>query len=228
MYNDATKAGIDKDIANELAKRSGREFQLEYMPRARIWKKLEDGTVMMTGSGIQNDAREKFAWFIPCMQLKNYVIFNKDEPFRSLEQFKASSKMVGVIRSYKHGTAADTEIDALRAQHRVLEVAEQEQLYRMLQTKRLDLIVALPPASMFYLDQFMIRDRVVIADWFPDPPIIHNLVFSRKAFTKEEIAMWKKIVKSMVTDGTLKKIYTKYVGEKYAADMLKFPDPAGN
>ena len=43
LYSAATDKGIDKDIANELIKRSGCRIDVSVMPRSRIWKLLEAG-----------------------------------------------------------------------------------------------------------------------------------------------------------------------------------------
>ena len=228
LYNQETDAGIDKDIARELARRSGREFRLVYMPRARIWKDMEQGSIMMTGSGIETPERDKFAWFIPCMAMKNYVISDRAMHIRNIAEMQKNPDFrVGVIRSYKHGKAADAVIDDLKKQGKVTEVAQQQQLYRMLKVGRISAFMALPTASAFYLDRMKMKDSVEITNLFPsDPPIVHSVVFSKKYFSAAEMRQWRKILNEMTFDGTLERIYAGYVGRVYAAEMLKnLPSP---
>ena len=70
-------------MAIELAKRAGFAIDFVVMPRARIWKKLEDGSLMATGSAIETAARDKFGWYIMYITQKyvgpdyNYLLIKK-------------------------------------------------------------------------------------------------------------------------------------------------------
>ncbi|MBT9504668.1 MAG: hypothetical protein IV092_25710, partial [Burkholderiaceae bacterium] len=52
----------------ELIKRSGCEFRLSVMPRARIWRSIESSELEFSMSGITNEARDKYAGFAWCIQ----------------------------------------------------------------------------------------------------------------------------------------------------------------
>ena len=56
-------AGIDKDIVDELARRTGCELRMTRDSRIRIWTMLKEGTLDMTMSGISTPEREGFARF---------------------------------------------------------------------------------------------------------------------------------------------------------------------
>jgi len=55
--------GVDKDIVDALAKRSGCRFETQLMARARIWADLASGNLDMSVSGIETPERGQFAWF---------------------------------------------------------------------------------------------------------------------------------------------------------------------
>ena len=63
LYSSQTGEGIDKDIADELARRSGCTISVSLMPRARIWQLIESGGLDFSLSGISNEARLRFASF---------------------------------------------------------------------------------------------------------------------------------------------------------------------
>ena len=49
IYDSVSNTGIDKDVAEELAKRIACHFEFSVKPRARIWHDIERGELMMTG-----------------------------------------------------------------------------------------------------------------------------------------------------------------------------------
>lgn len=222
LYSDSAKAGIDLDIVRELTRRSGREFTTVYLPRARIWHELETGSLMMTGSGIQTPERDAFAWFIPCLGLKNYVVTSAADAHTRPGDFRSNPELLfGVVRAFRHGPAADAYIDDLRSDGRVTEVADSEFLYKMLLAGRFHAFMALLPSIEFYIDQYKLQDKLAVSDWFPDdPPIVHYLVFSKKAFSEADMSEWRTLVAEMIADGTLEHIYATYLGAQNARVMI--------
>ena len=63
LYSGQTGEGIDKDVADELIRRSGCKVSVTVMPRARIWQLIESGGLDFSLSGITNEARDRFASF---------------------------------------------------------------------------------------------------------------------------------------------------------------------
>ena len=63
LYSADTDSGIDKDVADELIRRSGCKVTTSLLPRARIWQLIESGALDFSLSGITNAERDKFAGF---------------------------------------------------------------------------------------------------------------------------------------------------------------------
>ena len=227
IYDKASKQGIDQDVANELASRSGCQFEFKLMPRARIWHELKSGTLMMTGSGIQTELRDGFSWSVRYMAQKNFVLILTDLPARTPAQFMANRDWIwGAVRSYKHGVGADAFLDELRKANRVSDEADLEAAFRVLALQRASALFAPPPAYAKYVKQMKLGDSLRVEDWFPeDPPIPHAMFFSKTHFAPAEMAKWATLVRQLRTDGTLKAIYTKHLGGDDAERMLQFtPD----
>ncbi len=161
IYDAASNTGIDKDVAEELGRRSGCRFEFSVKPRARIWVEIESGALMMTGSGIQTDKRDVFSWAVRYMAQKNYVLVKNELNANSADQFAADPNLLwGAVRSYKHGEQADAFLDgvvaraittshhALRRQHCFGEhklpqveptaCTDHKHIHRVAQVKRLD------------------------------------------------------------------------------------------
>lgn len=228
LYETTSNSGIDKEVAEELSKRSGCRFEFSVKPRARIWAELENSDLMMTGSGIQTDKRDGFAWFVRYMALKNYVVLKQSLDTKTAAQFATRPDLLwGAVRSYKHGTKADEFLEQMRQSSRVVEEADLKSMFQRFTTpNRTSAILAPPPGYAKYLKEMNFTSRVRIEDWFPeDQPIPHGLVFSKKFFSAAEMKKWRAIINQMRTDGTLKAIYRKYLGEVDAERMLLYkPD----
>ncbi|MFA9217932.1 MAG: substrate-binding periplasmic protein [Sphingomonadaceae bacterium] len=221
LYSVSSGVGIDKDVMDEVAKRAG--FRVEYliMPRARIWVRLREGSLMVAGSGIATPEREKFAYFLPYMGLKNYVLHLKTQPVRSAAEFLAQPQLAwGKIRSYTHGPDGNAFLGQL-GPARWQETASQDNLYRMLKNGRFTAMFALLPFYAKYLKDNQMEDQVLVDDWFPrEAPIPHSLVLSRQSFGENEIAALRKVLEDMHRDGTLLRIFSKYVGPQAHTMLL--------
>ena len=66
--------GIDKDIANELAKRSGCAFAPQIIPRARAFAQIEGSQLDMIVTATSSPERERSAWFVPFAATKIYTL----------------------------------------------------------------------------------------------------------------------------------------------------------
>ena len=120
LYSAQTGEGIDKDIADELARRSGCKFSLPVMPRARIWQLIESGALDFSLSGITNDAREQYAAFAWYFTNPYYLLLRKDAGVKGAADFERNAALkLGVIRSFRYGPGANRMVDALEAQGRV-------------------------------------------------------------------------------------------------------------
>ncbi|HRE15689.1 MAG TPA: hypothetical protein PLW86_01310, partial [Rhodocyclaceae bacterium] len=120
--------GLDRDFVDELQRRSKCRFVTEVMPRARVWKELENGQLDMTTSVLPTPEREQSMWVLNYFQLRSYVILSRPQAghIKSLEEFLTAPKplIFGRVRGYKHGAALDAWIGQLEEQGRVHDVAK--------------------------------------------------------------------------------------------------------
>lgn len=221
---DGTAAGIDKDIVDELSRRTGCTFLTRVDSRVRIWQRLASGRLDASVSGIPSAERERFAHFLPYMSTRNYLIIHRRHlPIAgSLEAFEKQPQLrIGVVKSFLHGDPYDRWLDGVRQQNRVDEAADIEALYRMFRQGRIDAMLSLPPAFIPMLRRYEIEADTVVLDLAPGERILGALVLSRQTVPPGSVAALDKALGEMRRDGTLLAIYTRHIGAEQARLMLR-------
>lgn len=207
--------GIDDDIQKELMRRSGCPFTVSVLPRARIWRELEEGTLDMAGSGIQTAERDKRYWFFHYIVEDNVVVLGPRVPAstRSFDQFMADPKLtLGGVRSYRYSPYYDKYVDQLIAANRHNNIADPGGLYRMFDEQRFDAFITNPILYLFYVKQQKLPAPTRIEDWDPAGPSPSGLVVSKQTFSPTQARQWGALIADMLADGTVQKIVVKHMG----------------
>lgn len=221
LYSSDSGTGIDKDIADELARRSGCKIAVSVMPRARIWQLIESGALDFSLSGIANADRDRFAAFAWYVSNPYYLLVRKDADVTKLADFERAKKLqLGVIRSFRYSASANAFVDRLNAQDRVVNATGLAPLYQLLLSNRIQAMV-IEPFDYPAIENASIRDVTEILE-FGDPPVPHGLIMSKTALPAAEIAKWSALVEAMRADGTILRIFGKYFKPELAKTMVNF------
>jgi polar amino acid transport system substrate-binding protein len=221
LYSAETDAGIDKDVAEELTRRSGCKITTSLMARARIWQLIESGALDFSLSGITNAERDKFAGFAWYFSNKYYLLARKDSGVRDQTDFERNDKLqLGVIRGFRYSASANRLVDKLHAVNRVSQAGGLAPLYQTLLLGRIQGMI-IEPFDYPALDEKKIRDSTTIIE-FNDPPVPHGLIMSNKSLPAAEQEKWRALVNGMRGDGTLRRIFEKYFRADLAAAMVDF------
>lgn len=218
--------GIDKDLVDELAQRTGCQFSTEVLPRARVWAELASGSLDMSVAGIQNPERDRFAWFAPYERAKNYAVLRlaTAATVHQRGDFLAQNGLqFGVVRGFKHGDELDQWLEPLRQAQRVQESASVNQLVEKLKLKHIDGLFAQPAVYRKLLLDHQMEDVVALQDWAPqDKGVIGSLILSKSRFSRVEAARWQALMQELKRDGTLARIFRRYVSAEETRKMLDF------
>ncbi len=221
LYASRTGEGIDKDIADELMRRSGCKLNVTLMPRARIWQLIESGALDFSLSGISNEARERFASFAWYFSNKYYLLVRNDIGIRKLDDFERNNALrLGVIRSFRYSATANRLVDRLQAQNRVSYASTLEPLYEVLLDNRVQAMI-IEPFDYPALESAKIRERTQILE-FDDPPVPHGLIMSRTALPEAQQLEWRALIDAMRSDGTVQRIFERYFKPELARSMTRF------
>ena len=216
--------GIDKDLVDELAKRSGCKFDIQVMVRARIWADLASGEVDMSTSGIQTPERDRFAWFAHYLRMKNYTLVRRNASHQTnhARDFLAQPNLIfGTVRAYKHGDAQERWLHQLRQAGRVQESADSDSIFKKIKEKRVDAMFAQAPVYRKKILELGLQNEVVIQDWAPqDSGVQHGLILAKSRFSEKQAQQWRNLIDSMRNDGSLKRIFERYLPPNEAAKLL--------
>ena len=219
LYSAATNAGIDKDVADELIRRSGCKVTVSLMARARIWQLIESGSLDFSLSGITDPERDKFAGFAWYFSDKFYLLVRKDTGIRNQADFeKTGGLQLGVIRSFRYSESANRLVDRLQEAGRISQAGGLEPLYQLLVQNQIQGMI-IEPFDYPALQEKEIREISTIVE-FPDPPVPHGLIMSKKAISAPEQEKWRALMDGMRKDGTMLRIFEKYFKPDLAAALV--------
>jgi polar amino acid transport system substrate-binding protein len=220
---DGKWSGIDKDVLDEISRRSGCQFQTTLESRVRIWSRLENGTLDVSVSGIPTPEREKFAIFLPYLGAHNYLLVRRSLPEKAQTAagFLADPELkVAVVKSFKHGAVYDAWLDQLRSQGRVYEAPDLSAVLNLFKIGRVHAMLALPTTVALDLQQE--GDRLKLLDFVKKNDVIGALILNRQNVPPRAVELMRKAIRDMRDDGTLKAIYARYVGPALAAELILY------
>lgn len=221
LYSAETNTGIDKDVADELIRRSGCKVTVTLMARARIWQLIETGALDFSLSGITNPERDKFASFAWYFSNKYYLLVRKDAGIRDQAGFERNGKLqLGVVRAFRYGTSANLFVDKLQEAGRVSQAGGLAPLYQLLMQNQIQGMI-IEPFDYPTLEEKTIREVSSIVE-FNDPPVPHGLILSRKALSAGEQDRWRALIQGMRRDGTMRRIFEKYFKPDLAGALVNF------
>ena len=223
LYAAQTGEGIDKDIAEEMARRSGCRITLTVLPRARIWQLIETGALDMTLSGISTPERDKFAAFAWYVSNKYYLLVRRDLYASSVAEFRRrSAYRIGLIRSFRYGDKANRFVAELEGQSRVTYAGSLDPLYTTLLDGGIEAMIV-EPFDFPVITGAQLKAQTRILE-FGDPAVPHGLVMSRKSLPPAQQQAWREIILAMRADGTIRRIFEKYFPADLARQMTQFRD----
>ncbi len=221
LYSNQSGEGIDRDVADELVRRSGCKFSVSVMPRARIWQLIETGALDFSLSGISNDARDRFAAFAWYFSNKYYLLVRSDAQVRKVADFETNPALkLGVIRSFRYSATANRLVDRLDAEQRVSYSTSLDPLYDILLDNRVQAMI-IEPFDYPAVESAKVRGQTAIVE-FDDPPVPHGLIMSKRALSTSQQQAWRAVVDGMRADGTVQRIFEKYFPPELARTMTRF------
>lgn len=221
LYSSGTGVGIDKDVSDELIRRSGCNVTVSVMARARIWQLIESGALDFSLSGIRNEKRDTFATFAWYFSNKYYLLVRKDAQVAKLDAFEDNPKLqLGVIRSFRYSKNANDFVDRLTLGNRIHYASGLEPLYELLVLDRIQGMI-IEPFDYPQVSGSNVKDLTVVVDT-QDDSVLHGLIMSKKSVSAANQAKWRALVEGMRRDGTMLRIFEKYFSPEMASAMVHF------
>lgn len=202
--------GAEPDILNEIARRTGIQFELILMPFNRIKASLEAGTLDASLGGWKLPERELYGIYMDKPMVYDffefYVTKGNEFDFDTVEDL--FDKRIGKIRGVNVYPELDQAIK--EGKMSVLEVSDRAHLIEMLRRGRLDAMLSSTLVTGYELKTLRITDIIALPKRLTKPQGTY-IWFSKKAgIDPSIIEQFNKAMKSMYQDGTIQNILDKY------------------
>ncbi|RJG10227.1 hypothetical protein D3879_19565 [Pseudomonas cavernicola] len=136
--------GLSYDLLQLVAKRMGRQADIELLPQQRIMQKLRQGEKDGATLVSYNDERASFLTFSdPILQKRGYVYYNvkRPLPIQFNDWRDLQGLLIGIVIGHNYGAAFDQARRELPLQ--VVEVVSVQQLFEMAKLGRVDAFLAI-------------------------------------------------------------------------------------
>lgn len=214
--------GMDLDMFDELARRSGCELRRMVASRVRIWDQMRRGGVQMTLSALSTPQRREFADFVFYAQGRYQALMRRElaARVRSIASFEADPTLrLLTVRSYAHGPQIDAWVQRMRAQGRLIEVGDFKTAARMMRVGRADALLALPSGWQAVSAQFEADNELVAVDVAPGERNLIGLALAR-SLPEADRQRLRTALQGMLADGSVFEILRRHLGERTARQAL--------
>ncbi|MEO6277886.1 transporter substrate-binding domain-containing protein [Roseateles sp.] len=215
-------AGIDKDMFDELALRSGCELRMVVESRVRIWDQMRRGVVQLTLSALASPERREIAELVPYAQGRYQVLMRRELAGR-INSIAAFEAMPGLrlldVRGYAHGPTIDAWVLRMRSQGRLVEAGDFKTAARMMRAGRADGLLALPSGWGIAMAAFDNPDELVAVDVAPNERNAVSLAMAHTMPEADRLRL-RRALQAMLADGSVHAILRRHLGDKGARTAM--------
>lgn len=221
---DGQYRGIDKDVIDELARRSGCRFEPRLESRARTWALLASGGVDITVSAVMNAERERIVELLPYVQSRRVVLLHDRAVPGTPEAFlQDGQRRLLKVRAARDGPRMEALLAQLQQRGRIVEAPDQPSAVRAFKAGRADalLIGVTSLARLRQLDPELQAYEAAV--WAPAERVVGALALSRQRVSEPDRERLREALLAMRRDGSLDAIVRRHAGDKLAP-ALRLPD----
>ncbi|WP_413586660.1 substrate-binding periplasmic protein [Bdellovibrio sp. HCB274] len=206
------RSGIAIDLARELSRRTGCIFSENEFTRPAAISRMRQGKMdlfFMAGSKFEFD---NIGVFVPLYEAERSLTYLRSlkKNYDSIQDLLNDKKMrVGVMIG-SHSMWTPEELASLNAEGRTVGAPNPEGLFRMLKNGRVQAVLFSTGTTLYYIDKLKmtgITERLV--DRKTKTQV--GYVYSTRRMSSRDVELITGTMKVMEADGTLKKIYSKYL-----------------
>jgi len=211
--------GTAVDLVAELGRRTGCRFRIEWFPRGRLFAEFYKGKVDIAMASLRNAERDHYASWIPYTYTQFDLLLTRQNAgsYASLADFvDRGTGRLNVIRGVASTPAAAAQLERLEKLGRVEYVSDYGVVFKKILAGRAEGTLAPPVIHLMYLHRLGIEDRIKtmpIAEW---PRIVIGAYASNASLSGEVRKAYAGAFYAMVSDGTVLKIYERYLGPEMA------------
>jgi len=218
-------SGAAIDVLRELARRTNCALSISWYPRARLWAEYANGRINLTASSARSAERDRLGQFVPFVMTRFDLVLSHrvQGSYKSLAEFvEHGSARLNLVRGILYSPEVEAQVERLRERGRVEVVNDFDIAFRKMASKRAEATLA--PLTIYsrYLQSAGLQEHVSVMPVSESPATLAGAYFSRNDFTPAARKVFAEALLGMVADGSVARIYGKYVGE--AAGRALVPD----
>ncbi|WP_334277777.1 substrate-binding periplasmic protein [Roseateles microcysteis] len=214
---DGQYRGIDKDVVEELAKRSGCRFNTVLESRARTWALLESGGLDITVSALITPERERLVELVPYLQSRRVVLLqNRSVPTTSEAFLMDAKRNLLTVRASRDGPQMEALLAQLRERGRIVEAPDQPTAIRAFKAGRADALLIGVTSLALVRQQDPDFNSYEAAIWAPTERVVGAFAMSRERVNEVDRARLREALQAMRLDGSLDAIMRRHLGDKLA------------
>ena len=208
--------GLMPDLIAELQARTGCNFDLVFLPRARALMDFDHGTVDIITSMLRTAARDRVGAYLPYGYTKHdlLVVPEAAAGLQGLADIIRRPELtLGVVRGIRTSERIDAHLEQLLAIRRAEYSTDFANLAAKLSARRVQ--AALMPNAVYLKlrrDGALPADLVVVDEPEARPQML-GLYVNRQAVAARTLALLEKQLDDMVRSGWMRQRYAQHFGE---------------
>jgi polar amino acid transport system substrate-binding protein len=215
--------GVGYDIVEELRRRTGCDFQIIELSRPSVVERIRSSAIDMSVLSIKTDAMDAVASFIPSHQSYRAVAFASKFKGEVIKQAFEDKKVIFGSVIGNQGYYRTEEINHLRLNNRLKEFPDYRSLYMALKDNKVHAAVSSVMMNDYFITKLGFKkDLNFVIDETTARPV--GTYYNKQRFSAYDQDLIREAYEGMMKDGTMGKIYRKYVSEAATKNsLLKIP-----
>ena len=215
--------GASVDVLAEMHRRSGCEFKLAWFPRGRLYAQFYSGQLEMTPSSLQTPERSRYGNWIPYAYTQFELLLLNDSAgkFASLADFvDHSTARLNVTRGISYPPSMLLQMARLEKLGRLEYVNDFGVVFRKILAGRAEGTLAPPIIHALHVRQFRMEGRMTRLTLAESPRVMTGMYLSKATVSPQTLRLYAGVLRGMLADGTVQKIYERYLGEDISRQIF--------
>ena len=210
--------GLDIDLNRAVLAQLGCRTRLVKQPWARALKDLEQGRLDILPGAFRNPEREVYAYFSGKVLApsRNILFMHRDAlarwPVNSLLELQDTSFRLGAQINVAYGEDYQQLMRQPAFASRVSFNSSRQNLWRMLDKRRIDGLIADENSGAYELQQLGLGERIKATAVVVSSEAA-EVAFSKQTVTPEFVQRYADVVQQLVADGSYARIVQRYLIE---------------
>ena len=207
-------AGIELEVVSEITSRMGLTLKTQSCPWARCLQLLRNGDADMTGSLLFTEERQQYLSFIepPLLdyRYKQAFYINKQRKITIDKYADLTGLTIGTIKGYHYFDQFNRDQSLNKKQYK-----DETQMLRMIKNNRLDTMISDRVIAEYLIRQEGFVGQIIEANYFSPNNLPSHFALSKQSSFIERLEEFNQTMAAVIKDGTLKKITSKYIDQKF-------------